>query len=357
MKEALAEANKRLKSASIRASLIQRGSFLSLRAQLPSRTPGEPHKRQTLALHTFATPAGIRKAEKLAHKIMAQVALGEFNWADWIAPPNTQAPKNCGDWIATFNTDYLQRGGKKAGLAEYQKTFNRLNPAAQLTPDLLLDAVLGTTPNTRTREKTVMHCTALAKLAGIEVDLKAYRGHYTPAPRTLPSDSEIAQWRTAIDLPQWRWAYGMMAAYGLRNHEVFRLEGFRGAAAIIGDDTKTGHREVLPFYPEWAEQWSLTSPNPPHLNTARPNAALGHAVTTAFRRANIPFNPYDLRHAWAVRAIGFLLPIDIRARMMGHSIEVHTRTYQKWIRQDEIDRLYTLLLSRSDRPQPPPPIV
>ena len=41
--------------------------------------------------------------------------------------------------------------------------------------------------------------------------------------------------------------------------------------------------------------------------------------------------PYGLRHAWAVRTIFYDLPDTVAARMMGHSVSLHTQTYHHWI--------------------------
>ena len=39
--------------------------------------------------------------------------------------------------------------------------------------------------------------------------------------RHLPSDHQILESLLRIPNPRWRLAYGLMATYGLRNHEVF----------------------------------------------------------------------------------------------------------------------------------------
>ena len=54
------------------------------------------------------------------------------------------------------------------------------------------------------------------------------------------------------------------------------------------------------------------------------------------KKPELPLNPYDLRHAWAVRTIHIGLPDTVAARMMGHSVTVHTKTYHHWItRRDQ----------------------
>ena len=72
--------------------------------------------------------------------------------------------------------------------------------------------------------------------------------------------------------------------------------------------------------------------------------ALGRRVSEQFRRYNLPITPYDLRHAWAVRTIHIGLPDTVAARMMGHSVAIHTRTYHHWItRRDQQQAVDTAL--------------
>jgi integrase len=91
---------------------------------------------------------------------------------------------------------------------------------------------------------------------------------------------------------------------------------------------------VWAFYPEWIDEFKLRTIQLPDLETDLAKTTLqriGQRVTAQFRRYGIPFSPYNLRHAWAVRTIHFGLPDTVAAKMMGHSVAVHTRTYHQWI--------------------------
>lgn len=196
---------------------------------------------------------------------------------------------------------------------------------------------------------------ALAKFAGIEFDPKPYRGNYSPSqvsPRNLPDDATIARCRETITNKSWQWVYGMMATYGLRNHECFKLDLEAFPVVRILDDTKTGTREVWPCFPEWTEQWNLKNRILPPIQLDRSNDKIGHSVT-AYLSPKLPFTPYDLRHAWAVRTLEFGWPDALSAQQMGHSLEVHNRTYQRWINVRHHQRVYDLLVNRDDRPRPP----
>ncbi|MEM1309165.1 MAG: hypothetical protein AAGF98_06650 [Cyanobacteria bacterium P01_H01_bin.153] len=75
--------------------------------------------------------------------------------------------------------------------------------------------------------------------------------------REIPTDEEITHCRNAIDNLTWRWVYGVMACYGLWNHEVFHLDLSEFLVIQVLEDTKTGSGEVWPCYPKWATEWAL----------------------------------------------------------------------------------------------------
>jgi integrase len=162
-----------------------------------------------------------------------------------------------------------------------------------------------------------------------------------------------------IPNPAWRLAYGLMATYGLRNHEVFFCDcsGLaRGGDRVLRvlPTSKTGEHQVWPFLPEWVEQFGLErlGDDPgalPAIATDLRRVSLkqvGQRVAEQFRRYGLPITPYDLRHAWAVRTIHIGLPDTVAARMMGHSVTIHTRTYHHWITRRDQQQAVDAALSR-----------
>ena len=109
---------------------------------------------------------------------------------------------------------------------------------------------------------------------------------------------------------------------------------------------------MWPFQPQWVERFELASLGH-HPDTLPPICTdlsrttlqqVGRRVSEQFRRYNLPITPYDLRHAWAVRTIHIGLPDTVAARMMGHSVAIHTRTYHHWItRRDQQQAVDTAL--------------
>jgi len=66
---------------------------------------------------------------------------------------------------------------------------------------------------------------------------------------------------------------------------------------------KSGARQGLPLTKAWIERWSLECKRLPEINLDRDHRTVGAQLGVALRRFGAPFKAYDLRHAWAVRAI------------------------------------------------------
>jgi integrase len=216
----------------------------------------------------------------------------------------------------------------------------------------------------RSRQQCGTALAALAKMVAIDLpaDWGARAGGYglhRAQFRQLPSDVQVEQLVERIPNPGWRLAYGLMATYGLRNHEVF----FTDLSALLpGSDrvirvlptSKTGEHQVWPFQPDWVERFELprlaleVGSLPPICTDLRTTTLqqVGRRVAEQFRRYELPITPYDLRHAWAVRTIHIGLPDTVAARMMGHSVSIHTRTYHHWITRRDQQQAVDAALSR-----------
>ena len=82
----------------------------------------------------------------------------------------------------------------------------------------------------------------------------------------------------------------------------------------------------------------------PDINKDLKNTTLqniGKKITDQFSRYKLKIKPYDLRHAWAVRTIFYDLPDTVAARMMGHSVSLHTQTYHHWITKRDQQKAVT----------------
>lgn len=363
------QANGRLKAARVGVAIERHGGTLQLRATLPPRPDAaqtRPHQ-QRLAIGAAASVEGVKVAEAKAREIGALLTQGKFDWTPYAKKRIQTQPQTCGEWVSQFETDYFHRRKRNhktetTWRGDYALVFNALPADQPLTPSLLDRLIKTTEPDTKTRQRYCMALGALAKLATLDYDPSPLAGNYSPesvVSHDLPDDATICKYFYEIPNPEWRWVYGMMATYGLRNHEVFKIdfELLQSGDPILSvlDDTKTNAREVWACYPEWIEQFDLRNVQKPEINLDRPNRAIGNAVTKAFERYKIPFTPYDLRHAWAIRTLIVGMDYGMAALQMGHSVAVHRKTYHRWITRPHMQSAYERVMLHPDRPKPPTP--
>jgi integrase len=217
-----------------------------------------------------------------------------------------------------------------------------------LDADNLREYVMNVTePNTRARKKFCTVIVAIAKFGGLDLSLSDLRGKYSgpKRQRKLPSDQQILEIGLNISNPGWRWVYGMMAVFGLRNHEVFFIDqeylSSSGVCHVL--EGKTFDGKVWPYYPEWLDLFDLKNIQLPNIRPGRLHIQYGQKVSKFFQREKIPFNPYSLRHCWARRTIDLGLDSRLAAKQMRHSHTVHTSTYNQWlgdeIHQQEWERI------------------
>ncbi|MGD1897043.1 MAG: site-specific integrase [Phormidesmis sp.] len=370
--ESLSQVNAKLKAARLGLKIERRGQKLNLRGILPPR-PDSPKIRsfhQRIPLGITADPAGLEQIIQQTLVIAAHLIAGTFDWHEYLKPAGLKrADTDLAFQIDAFESYFFQQRledaqrhsqAKPASVRTtwekaYVPYFRKLQTIAAQHTDLSLSetiyaTVQSTKANSRSRQ---ICCTALEALATfldtpLPTDLKAFWGSYGNSKtqlRQLPTDEEIISAYDQIPNAQWQFVFGIMATYGLRNHEVFFSDyamlanGDEEGAIEVLESTKTGLHDVWPFHPEWIDTFNLRDIRLPKINTDLDKTTLqliGQQVSKQFKRYKIPFSPYDLRHAWAVRTIGVGLPDTVSARMMGHSVAVHNRTYHRWItRRDQ----------------------
>lgn len=355
------QANGRLRGSKIGVRIEAQGNRLYLRATLPSKSGDRPPHQQRISLGVMANPAGVSYAEKEARKVGILLAENKFTWDNY---QQKAKPDMVSDWISLFEQHYFSSRDRNEKTettwkGDYLKILLKLPQDKPLTAELLKDFALNTAPNTKTRKRACMVLGALAKFAQLPLELQGLAGSYSTkktSPREIPEDAAIAEYWGTFTNPAWQWVYGMIATYGLRPHEVFRLnlDAISSGAMVIEvqENTKTGFRRVWPCYPEWFEQFGLSQVILPQVNVNRSNLAVGRAASR-YLSDRLPFKPYDLRHAWAIRTLAFGLDITLAAQQMGHSVQTHSETYHHWISDQVHQRAFEILMLRADRPLPP----
>lgn len=359
------EANTRLKAANVGIAIELDGRRLRLRGTFPLKSGEGRHKQQRIALNITATLDGLQQAESEAHTVRRDLNAGRFNWGKYLKPEIAiESPRLIKDWIEAFEADYFNRRDKNQKSlttwhGDYFQVFKRLPPNKSLSAEVLKQLIFTTQPDTKNRKRYCIVLGALARFANIDFNTRIFAGKYSPkkvTPRDIPDDAEIVKWYYQLVNPAWQWVYGILATYGLRNHEVFRLDfdQLRGGCRILHVlDGKTGARRVWACYPEWFDLFRLGDVILPEANLNRTNPELGNNITHYFARHKLPFSAYDLRHAWAIRTLEFGLDISLAAQQMGHSLAVHSETYHHWISDRHHQRAYEAIMEKRDRTQPP----
>lgn len=358
----VAAANERLRLARSPVRLKIVGTSIALRATLPpppKSTKVRPFQ-QEIRLGLPATMQAIVTAQGKARVLESQLVAKAFSWDLWRSPKASQPDhKLTKHWIAEFEAYYkdTHKIFDRTWTKDWGSAFAHLDGELELTADLLTKAARRSKPNTCTRKRDCEKLQHLANFAKIEVDLRQYRGEYSPTSvgdRTIPTDEEIVAAVLRIRNPGWRWIAGAMAAWGLRDHEAFFATP-TGDGGIVVAKGKTGPRRVeSAFYPEWVDLFGVNDKKLPNVDaeTNYEKGLLGAATSEAFRRAQVGFPPYDLRHAWAIRvAVVFELPATIAAAEMGHSPATHYQVYHRHITAAQKAAGVQRALKKKDRPQ------
>jgi integrase len=338
----LKKLNLRLKAGGTRVTVEARGNSLLLRGTFPPKPRSgkvKPYQQRLFLGYRFSL-AGLRATEQEAKRVSADLELNNFNWLDWLDESENDGPTSnipISYWLEKFEEHHwnLTAKSRKSLISwrNYERAFKKFQDTSKfLTLDEILIAIASTPPDTAARLNACMYLSKLAQFAGIDgvEKITELKGGYSTKcvnPRSLPSDEKIALTVESIGQPGWRWLVGMLAAYGLRPHEIFDIDMSEFPAVRIAKDTKTGERLVYPLYPQWGTSWKLDKVIFPKLS----RRTADNLIPQWFRNRNIGFRPYDLRHCYARRCFEFDIPTNRAAKLMGHSEDIHVRAYRAWI--------------------------
>lgn len=360
---ALSKANAQLDQCSLR---IRKGRIYLRSRKFPPKPGDERGKQYEIGMGVSANPAGVKVALAKAKAIDADLMWNRFDWAPYLKG-SQQFPDKASKWVERYEKRHWEVTPRNATKEttyhlNYRLFFDKIPDDEPITLDLLRRVIVERSqPASRNRK---FYCTAYGKLARFmgdrgafdsdEVavflsDLKELKQGYTPEPITpemMPSDEMILELHYQIKSPGWKWVYGMIATYGLRPSEVFRLDLDRfneeTDALRVLPTTKTGARVTYPLPPEWRTEfklWDVTLPNLERIEE-RSNKHLAGKVSGWFNDNNMPHTAKDLRHAWCIRASRLGVPIEIAARWAGHSVAVHSKTYLQAISEAQYQEVF-----------------
>jgi hypothetical protein len=231
---------------------------------------------QRLSLGLEATSSGLIQARRELKRVSQALRQKRFDWSDWgRAQGSTSGLERLKAFEGAFFADPRRRrnpaGSRTTWTAAYQPYVRRLRVLLEqgepLTSALLVQVLEAYPPASRSRQQCGTALAALAKQLELPLpedwrERASGYGLHQAQYRRLPSDAQLLEWVERIPNPRWRMVYGLMATYGLRNHEVF----FADLSALApGEDrvirvlptTKTGEHQVWPFQPEWVDRFEL----------------------------------------------------------------------------------------------------
>ncbi len=334
----LEAANARLKAGKLRCSIQLRGRVFSLVATLPTRD-GVERKQQRIPL----PDTDLFEAERRAVMLGEQLRNRSFTWEAW---EQAHAPTSItvADFIEAAKALHASKyhkdpeRGANAWSKKWAPALRKLPPSGAITEAVLLRTIRKLPAGSASRRDQGNLLSQVAKSLGLETEplLEACRGYGVDklTERDIPTDAAIEAAMKSIRLPHWRWTFGMCAAYGLRPHECAGLTWLEDNWIEVHDKTKTGARRVTPCPSAWVERFALHElPRPPQATST-----FSKAFNDALDRDKVGIKPYNLRHAFALRLLDKGVSADLGARLMGHSLQVHQSTYQRWIEADRIQK-------------------
>ena len=362
----------------------KRGGKLNIRGSLPSKENKNIQKVQRISLGIDADTDGLEEAKKKLQLINLQLELNQFEWRDWITSSIQEGNKTYEFFIKEISefekkffkeqrNEHLNSARKSTWNSSYKPYIKRMINIYKKNDNkdinhIFLSTLKSYQEGSRSRKQCGTSLNVFADFLKLSLpsewkSLSRGYGIKKASFRDLPDDNLIEElWRN-IPNKSWQYVFGLMATYGLRNHEVFfcdlsALKNNGDKILRVLPTTKTGEHQVWPFHPKWVDLFQLSSlGNDPSL-LPKINRDLGHTtlqnigkrITDQFKRYCIKIKPYDLRHAWAVRTIFYDLPDTVAARMMGHSVSLHNQTYHHWItKRDQQKAVNNALLKFAEK--------
>ena len=232
-------------------------------------------------------------------------------------------------------------------------------------------------PGGRTRQIQIQSTAALLRWAVAErrlgedweppQDLAVFVGRSRAAKAiTTPLEVEhILALVRAIPDARWRFAFQLMAAYGLRPEELQHLQIRQGRLWCMYEKVasrgKTRPRVLRPLpCDDWADGWRLVERFPtqelPPMQPGLGGGYVGHYLMNRrlwkelrreYEAKGEKLVPYSCRHGYAHRAHVICdLPPKVVAAAMGHSVQTHLAAYSRWCGDDVVDDAFAKVEQR-----------
>ncbi|MCJ8281979.1 MAG: site-specific integrase [Rivularia sp. ALOHA_DT_140] len=373
LEQEIVEVNQRLKISKTKVSIHSRKGTIQLRATLPLKPrdvhpKGKQRKQYTISLGIPASFDGLKTAEEEAQELGKLIARQTFTWTDKYLGIKAYKKESITfrEFYEQFESFYfstrkrtLKSESTYQGVIRcYRRHFLQDVP---INSENLVNCIL-TSKTPYTREHAIKLGYIIAKKFNLKTDFKVLKLKIEKNKRNIPSDKDITMGYLCFDLhlqkikavkPKsiksnkiYKLIYGLIAVYGLRPREIMNQPDLNWLVSSenenstfkVHESNKTGYREVFPFVSEWIELFDIK--NQENINLLKdyvdrlitPSALAGMVTNLSkfFANIGLQFTPYDLRHACAIRAHLQGVPIKAASDNLGHSVDIHTKVYQRW---------------------------
>ena len=321
------------------ASITTQRGRLYLLASVPRRD-GLPGLQQTrIALKLDDTAVNRRIATKQLATLSRQLATGSFEWGYWL----DQEARGV-TWREAMDRLYRSRvvmgqTSERTWDLSYVSRFRHVDPTATVTTSGIAAALQQYDRDSCTYKEFWYLLRQLSRLVEVPFPELPVPTYNQAKPVAVPTDEQIIEWVEGAGPSSWY--FGMMAAYGLRPHEVEGATLIERDFCQVQDETKTGFRTVVPLPREWVERFDLRERRlrPRLANSKTGGNVVSRWLFKELRRLDLPWRPYSLRHAYAGRLWkqgGNRLDIYTAARLMGHTPTQHAKTYRAHIQPHQV---------------------
>lgn len=325
---------------------------LYLLGRFPHKDGSPGRKQGRIALRLDDTSANQRIAKRLLKTLEKQLNDQSFCWVDWAVESRTYRWRDAID--ALYKKKVINgHTSQSTWEVSYMGLLRQINCNQEVTTTTLEKALTKYRREQYSYKLLWYLCKDIALLSGCPLP-DVGDPLYSKAKKVdVPTDDEIVEWVLNAGQPH-QWAWGMMATYGLRPHEVGVSTMIEGDQVSVPDETKTGHRLVLPVPRDWVDLFDLRNRQEIPASNVQENRRDADSQWLNRRRLvmGIPYRSYALRHGFAARLWklgGGELDIYTAARLMGHSSREHELTYRQHIAPHTVIRAAQEALDRNQQ--------
>ena len=362
--------NDSLKVQGIKVQIYIRRKSLFLRAYLPPKDDIKGKNIQTyIPINLEATEPNLTAATLKAHLLNKEKIEGTFRWPNWVKEelPGNIPPKAkniISEIIKSYKKKWWEnRVSKKIAQRtwdSYNFYFQKLDPFRILTAKYVIEEAEKYPVGSKSRFEFVKCAKKLAKHQRIPdwYLLDDYKPKYEPEIRDHSDPKEMLDFVLKHrDHPRFGWVLAALYVYGVRPSESYSLIPLEGDIAVCLSLKKKNalppKRWPLALYPDKKSKKLLNienihrglefDPNKPREYDPARAKIEGDALNYWLNSINAPYDPYDFRHAWAIRNLKTGQGSTIGAKAMGNSSGIYEKVYTNTMQEDDMREIATKL--------------